>query len=69
MPRTPRIQYNDAFYHVINRGRARSNIFHSKVYYQLFLDIISDVALKYNIRVHAYCLMSNHYHLPSDWGS
>jgi putative transposase len=49
MPRTPRIQYDDAFYHVINRGRGRSNIFHSKVYYQLFLDIISDVALVENL--------------------
>ncbi len=63
MPRPTRIEYNHAFYHVMNRGRGRCNIFHSKEYYSLFLDILSDTNQKFGAIIHAYCLMGNHYHL------
>ena len=42
MPRQPRIEYEHAFYHVMNRGRARCMIFHEDVYYQTFLDTLGE---------------------------
>jgi REP element-mobilizing transposase RayT len=63
MPRLPRIQFPNAFYHIINRGKDRKNIFHNERYFQLFLDLIAKSHEKYGIIIHAYCLMTNHYHL------
>jgi REP element-mobilizing transposase RayT len=63
MPRPIRIEYPNALYHVINRGRARCNIFHGDVYYQSFLKTIEEAHTRFGLVVHAYCLMSNHYHL------
>lgn len=63
MPRLPRIEYPHAFYHVMNRGRNRENIFHNESDFQLFLDIIHKANIKFKSVVHCYCLMTNHYHL------
>ncbi len=63
MPRPERIEYENAFYHVMNRGRARQTIFHDKDYYQIFLDTLAEAQQRFQCVVHAYCLMGNHYHL------
>ncbi|NOZ10872.1 MAG: hypothetical protein GXP09_07540 [Gammaproteobacteria bacterium] len=63
MPRPPRIEYENAFYHVMNRGRARQTIFHDERYYRAFLDTLSEVHRRFHCIVHAYCLLGNHYHL------
>ena len=63
MPRPPRLEYPNAFYHVMNRGRNRETIFHDEWDFKLFLDIIAESVDKFNIVVHCYCLMDNHYHL------
>ena len=63
MPRQPRIEYEHAFYHVINWGRARCMIFHEDFYYQTFLDTLGEACLRFDCLVHAYCLMGNHYHI------
>lgn len=63
MPRPPRIEYPHAFYHIMNRGKGRKDIFHDKEYYQTFLDLIAKAHDRFGIIVHAYCLMTNHYHL------
>lgn len=47
----------------MNRGRGRQNIFHSTKYFSAFLDCLSEIHQKFGGIVHAYCLMSNHYHL------
>jgi putative transposase len=60
MPRPPRIEYEGAFHHVMNRGRHRRTIFHDNDYYELFLKTLSDASLEFNAVIHAYCLMSNH---------
>ena len=49
MSRPLRIQYPDAWYHVMNPGRRREEIFTGK----------ND----YNVKIAAYCLISNHYHI------
>ena len=63
MPRPQRIEYEGAFYHVMNRGRGRQLIFHGDEYYYAFLDVLAEVDQRFNCLVHAYCLMGNHYHL------
>jgi putative transposase len=63
MPRPQRIEYENAFYHVMNRGRGRQTIFHSDEYFQAFLAALAEAQQRFGCVVHAYCLMSNHYHL------
>ena len=63
MPRPTRIQYEHAFYHVMNRGRGRQRIFHGEAYYQAFLKALEEAHQRFDAVIHAYCLMANHYHL------
>ncbi len=42
MPRPQRIEYENAFYHVMNRGRGRQFIFHDDSYYQAFLTTLGE---------------------------
>ena len=65
MPRPERIEFEDAYYHVMNRGRdgGRRNLFFSKEYYETFLQTLAEAVERFDIVIHAYCLMTNHYHL------
>jgi len=61
--RRVRLTYNDAFHHGMNRGINGENIFEGNQNKAFFLDFLEDAALKYKIRILAYCIMNNHYHL------
>ena len=63
MPRQLRIQYPGAMYHVMSRGNRREDIFLDDVDRQDFLKTLAEACQKADWQVHAYCLMSNHYHL------
>jgi len=63
MPRPQRIEYEGAFHHVMNRGRARQRIFHGNNYYEAFLETLKEASERFDAVIHAYSLMSNHYHL------
>lgn len=63
MTRQLRILYPGAWYHVMNRGANRQNIFLKKKHHKLFLDLLNKISSIYKIEIHAYCLMTNHYHL------
>ena len=63
MSRLLRIQYPDAWYHVMNRGRRGEEVFEGKKDYNEFIDLLKDLADEYNVNIAAYCLMTNHYHL------
>ena len=63
MPRPLRIEFENACYHVMNRGRGRQTIFHDERYYQAFLQGLSEAHQRFGLIIHAYCLMGNHYHL------
>ncbi len=63
MPRPLRIEFEDACYHVMNRGRGRQRIFHAKAYYDAFLTTLAEAHRRFGAILHAYCLMDNHYHL------
>jgi REP element-mobilizing transposase RayT len=63
MTRPLRIQYPDAWYHVINRGRHREAIYLDDQDYSAFIDLLQEASAMWKIRVAAYCLMTNHYHI------
>lgn len=63
MSRPLRIEFNNAWYHVMNRGRAHQAIFEDDCDYQTFLATLGEACHLFKLEVHAYCLMSNHYHL------
>lgn len=63
MARKLRIEYEGAFYHVINRGNYRSWIFETAGARASFLDCLKQVCESQGWRLHAWCLMGNHYHL------
>lgn len=63
MARPLRIEYENAYYHVINRGKGRQRIFHDSSCYEAFLKGLTEAHLRFGLEVHAYCLMANHYHL------
>jgi putative transposase len=63
MTRPLRIQYPDAWYHVMNRGRHRDAIFKEDSDYSIFIDLLQEAGSAWKLKIAAYCLMSNHYHL------
>jgi REP element-mobilizing transposase RayT len=63
MPRPTRIEYENAVYHVMNRGRGRRTIFHGDSYYRAFLYTLAEAHRRFDALIHVYCLMGNHYHL------
>ena len=63
MSRALRIQYPDAWYHVMNRGRRGEKVFGIKEDYWLFVDLLKELDDIFHVRVVAYCMMTNHYHL------
>jgi len=63
MARPLRLEFEGALYHVISRGNARQEIFRDNVDYQQLLKLLAAAVERYSWLVHAYCLLSNHYHL------
>ena len=63
MARKVRVEYAGAFYHVINRGNYWSWIFETEGARKSFLKCLTEVCESKGWRIHAWCLMSNHYHL------
>jgi REP element-mobilizing transposase RayT len=63
MARPLRLEYAGALYHVTSRGDGREAIFLGDGDRRVFLDVLAGVWDRFNWLVHAYCLMTNHYHL------
>jgi REP element-mobilizing transposase RayT len=63
MARKPRIDFAGAWHHVMHRGARRAPIFKLEDHCQLFLDLLEDASDAFELEVHAFCLMPNHYHL------
>ncbi len=63
MPRKPRFNLPGIPQHVIQRGNNREACFASTRDYHQYLDDLSESAEKFDCRLHAYVLMSNHVHL------
>ena len=63
MARKLRLQYAGAFYHVINRGNYRADVFASDGAKDAFLECLGEACAKTGWKVHGYLVMRNHYHL------
>jgi putative transposase len=63
MGRPLRITYEGAHYHVTSRGNEQKDIFKSRGDREQFLLYLESSVTRYGGKVHAYCLMTNHYHL------
>lgn len=51
MPRSLRIMYNGAWYHVFNRGLAKTTIFNKPYHFMLFIKLISEATHKFLLNV------------------
>ena len=69
MARKPRIYYPTELYHVILRGNARQDIFFDDEDRYRFHLLLQEVIERYEYRVHAFCLMTNHVHLAIQVGA
>lgn len=63
MPRIKRVDVGGEVYHVLNRSNARVQIFDNDKDYKQFEAIVEEAVSKYNMRLLAYCIMPNHWHL------
>ncbi|HSV80895.1 MAG TPA: transposase [Ramlibacter sp.] len=63
MARLPRLTVPGYAHHIIQRGNNRQATFASKADYELLLELLDEHAKQQQVAIHAYVLMSNHFHL------
>lgn len=61
--RRARITYEGAFHHAMNRGVNGDDSFVGSKGKTIFLDVMAGSARNLKIKILAYCIMANHYHL------
>ena len=66
MARPLRLEFAGALYHVTSRGDRREDIYEDDTDRADFLSVLGEVCAQHNWVCHAYCLMSNHYHLLAE---
>ena len=71
MPRRARISTGGLAYHILNRRVGRLGLFDKPADYMAFEKVLNEAHERTGIRIAAYCLMPNHWHLllwPRDDG-
>jgi REP element-mobilizing transposase RayT len=63
MARPLRVELAGGLYHVTSRGDRREAIYHDDADRTAWLDLMGEVCQRFNWRCHAYCQMTNHYHV------
>ncbi|MEJ6021864.1 transposase [Ramlibacter sp. PS4R-6] len=63
MARLPRLTLPGYPHHIIQRGNNRQAIFSDRSDYEALLELLEEYAKKFEVAVHGYVLMSNHFHL------
>lgn len=69
MARLPRLYLPGCAQHIIQRGNNREACFYDESDYKAYLSFLKDVAVKCEVAVHAFVLMTNHVHMlvtPAD---
>jgi putative transposase len=66
MARPLRIEYPGALYHITSRGDRREAIYLDDEDRRRFVALLGEVCDRFRWRMHAYCLMTNHYHLVAE---
>lgn len=62
MPRRARHYIPLLPYHIVQRGNNREVCFIEPENYQFYIELWRELSVKYQVAVHAYCLMTNHIH-------
>ena len=63
MSRPLRLELAGGLYHITSRGDRREDIYIDDSDRNKWLELLGQVCQRYNWRCHAYCLMTNHYHV------
>jgi putative transposase len=63
MPRGARDSLGGYCYHVMNRGNGRRAVFHKPGDYDAFVKLLAEAGERIDVRLLAFCLMPNHFHL------
>lgn len=63
MPRVSRGLADGLIYHIINRGNGRQQVFHTEGDYRAFVDLMAEAKERHPVKVFAWCIMPNHFHL------
>jgi putative transposase len=63
MPRIMRGLVDGLTYHILNRGNGGQAIFHKEGDYKAFIELMKEAKGRNPIKIFAYCLMPNHFHL------
>jgi putative transposase len=69
MARLPRLTVPGYPHHIIQRGNNRQAIFADRADHELLLSLLDENARKQHVAIHAYVLMSNHFHLLATPGT
>jgi REP element-mobilizing transposase RayT len=63
MARTLRLEFEGALYHLCARGNRRERIFADQKDWQRFVALLKESLGRYQVEIHAYVLLPNHFHL------
>ncbi len=63
MPRRPRQLESNVVYHVYNRRNEKQCLFESEDAFRHFVNLLWQARDQHQVRLHAYCLMTTHWHL------
>ncbi len=69
MARLPRLTLPGYPHHIIQRGNNRQAIFSTPLDYEMLLALLHENAQKFDVAIHAYVLMTNHFHLLATPGT
>ena len=69
MPRRARMYIPGLPYHIVQRGNNKEATFIQPEDYQCYLDLWQECTGRYDVQVHAYCLMTNHIHFIATPGN
>lgn len=68
MGRKKRAWYDGACYHIMGRGNRHCAIFKDREDYMFFMLLLGEVCKRFPFDLHAFCLMTNHFHLELTTG-
>ena len=66
MARPLRVEFEGASYHLTGRGNARQRIFADEKDCARFVQLLIESVQRYEVALHGYVLMDNHYHLIAE---
>lgn len=63
MPRRPRVSTRQLVFHVLNRAVQGVTLFETAPDYELFVELLGEAARRFPVRILAFAIMPNHWHL------